>query len=51
MPESSMEILLSRVLSEERREATEEERRAEGFCVVILLDTISKNKGIVEVLK
>lgn len=31
IPESSMEILLSKVLREDRRDATEDERRAEGF--------------------
>jgi hypothetical protein len=35
IPASSMEILLSRVVREERREETEEERSWEGVCVDI----------------
>lgn len=40
IPESRMEILLSRVLREARREATEEERRTEGFCEFIFGDAV-----------
>lgn len=41
IPESSMEMLLSKVVREDRREATEEERSAEGLCVFISVDIMS----------
>lgn len=44
IPESSMDILLSKVLREDRRDATEEERRAEGFCEFILVCVMESTK-------